>query len=190
MNWLISDTHFNHTNIIRYCDRPFNSVGEMNQMLIANWNKVVEEEDTVFFLGDLASGHDPLSWLDLLNGHIVLIKGSHDRFVAPKTLTLHSSGVDMLLVHDPWDVPESWKGWVVHGHKHNTVPFFDPARQRVNVSVEVIGYTPMNVNRVTSMVRVADTRSQILAQPRPAYVRTKPVRRRELSLPQLRGVAK
>jgi len=190
MNWLVSDTHFNHANIIRYCDRPFSSVDEMNQALVDNWNRVVEENDTVFFLGDLASGYRPLDWLKMLNGHIVLIKGSHDRFVAPKTLTLHSGGIDMLLIHNPADVPESWKGWVVHGHKHNTVPFFDPARKRVNVSVEVIDYTPTRVSRVMAMIREADVRSQVLTQPRLTYTRTRPTRRRGLSLPQLRGVAR
>ena len=47
-----SDTHFNHANIIRFCNRPFIDVAQMNETLIANWNKVVGEDDTVFHLGD------------------------------------------------------------------------------------------------------------------------------------------
>ena len=39
-----SDTHFNHTNIIRYCDRPFKSTDEMNEKLIGNWNSAVGPE--------------------------------------------------------------------------------------------------------------------------------------------------
>lgn len=78
MNYLISDLHLNHANIIKYCGRPFRNVEEMNATLVGNWNRVVKEDDTVFFLGDLAFGRDPLSWLEELNGHIVLIKGSHD----------------------------------------------------------------------------------------------------------------
>lgn len=41
-----SDTHFNHANIIRFCNRPFNDVEQMNETLIANWNRVVQPEDT------------------------------------------------------------------------------------------------------------------------------------------------
>jgi len=152
MVYLISDLHLNHANIIKYCDRPFRDVAEMNAALIGNWNRVVKEDDTVFFLGDLAFGRDPLSWLEELNGHIALIKGGHDRFNARRSLVLHSKGVDLLLIHNPKDVPEDWHGWVVHGHRHDMAPLIDPLRKRVNVSAEVVGYTPMSVDRLTAMI--------------------------------------
>lgn len=47
-----SDTHFWHENIIKFCNRPFSSVEEMNDTIIENWNKVVGENDIVFHLGD------------------------------------------------------------------------------------------------------------------------------------------
>ena len=42
--WFISDTHFSHTNIIRYTGRPFQSVHEMDEQLIVNWNTHVAPE--------------------------------------------------------------------------------------------------------------------------------------------------
>ena len=54
--WFVSDTHFSHTNIIRYTGRPFQSVNEMDERLIENWNALVEPQDTVFFLGDFGLG--------------------------------------------------------------------------------------------------------------------------------------
>ena len=52
MIFFTSDTHFNHKAIISYCSRPFESVEEMNDRLIDNWNQVVKPSDTVYHLGD------------------------------------------------------------------------------------------------------------------------------------------
>ena len=75
-----SDTHFNHANIIKFCNRPFKDVEQMNETLIANWNRVVGMDDTVFHLGDFCLG-GAAEWtkvLDRLNGRIYLIMGNHD----------------------------------------------------------------------------------------------------------------
>lgn len=78
--WFTSDTHFSHDNILRFCDRPYNTIEEMNDDLINRWNNVVGEDDTVFHLGDFAFGGSA-AWvgtLEKLNGHIHLIVGNHD----------------------------------------------------------------------------------------------------------------
>jgi calcineurin-like phosphoesterase family protein len=75
-----SDTHFNHTNIIRFCNRPFKDVSHMNETIIANWNRVVGPEDIVFHLGDFCLGGSAewVNVLNRLNGKIYLISGNHD----------------------------------------------------------------------------------------------------------------
>ncbi|MDE5628656.1 MAG: metallophosphoesterase [Muribaculaceae bacterium] len=75
-----SDTHFNHTNIISYCKRPFSDIHEMNETIIANWNNVIGPDDIVFHLGDFGLGGAE-EWnriLSRLNGKIYLILGNHD----------------------------------------------------------------------------------------------------------------
>jgi calcineurin-like phosphoesterase family protein len=94
MEFFTADTHFGHVNILRYCDRPFGSVEEMDAALIARWNRRVGPTDTVYHLGDFALGPRAL-WPDYrrqLNGTIVFILGNHD---AP-----HDAFQQMLLPED------------------------------------------------------------------------------------------
>lgn len=78
--WFTSDHHFGHTNIIKYCNRPFNSVSHMNAVMESSWNRVVAPNDIVYYLGDFAM-HPQLvtETLPRLNGTKILIAGNHDR---------------------------------------------------------------------------------------------------------------
>ena len=87
--FLTSDTHYGHSKIIEYCKRPFSSVEEMNETLIANWNAVVKPQDHVYHLGDVTMlrgsvhGKEAFQTIQLcqrLNGHKRLILGNHDHF--------------------------------------------------------------------------------------------------------------
>jgi len=92
-NWYTSDTHFNHFNIIAYCNRPFRTLDEMHKALIGNWNSLVSKEDTVYFLGDFCFVYERsgsgkrrsvLQWKEQLNGKIIMIQGNHDHKVTRK----------------------------------------------------------------------------------------------------------
>lgn len=81
--WFISDTHFGHANIIRYSNRPYKDVTEMNEKMIQEWNKLVKPGDNVYHLGDYAfMKPDPLRALTWrLMGHKHLILGNHDKWI-------------------------------------------------------------------------------------------------------------
>lgn len=75
-----ADHHWHHERIIKYCQRPFSNVEEMDEKLITNWNNVVGDDDIVFHLGDFAKGGSS-EWsrlLQRLKGKIYLILGNHD----------------------------------------------------------------------------------------------------------------
>lgn len=52
MNYYISDLHIGHANAIKFDNRPFADVNEMNNAIIENWNSRVKSNDTVYILGD------------------------------------------------------------------------------------------------------------------------------------------
>ena len=77
-----SDIHFGHTNIIKFCGRPWDNVEEMNEGIIDLWNAQVAPNDRVFILGDFAMGKlaETIPLGRRMNGRKVLIGGNHDRF--------------------------------------------------------------------------------------------------------------
>lgn len=121
-----SDTHFGHARIIELCERPFNSVDEMNEVMIERWNAVVKPTDTVYHMGDVALGKivDSLPLVGRLNGYKVLCPGNHDRIfsgekekqrvrffpeymkvfqaVRPEIFSKNVGGFDVVLSHFPY----------------------------------------------------------------------------------------
>jgi calcineurin-like phosphoesterase family protein len=84
-----ADHHFGHVNILKYEDalrrngfgRRFQTVEEMDEFLIDQWNATVSPGDTVYHLGDLAFKLRAIEEiLPYLNGSIILIVGNHDPF--------------------------------------------------------------------------------------------------------------
>ena len=75
-----ADHHFGHENIIKFSERPFESLDHMNEELIKRWNKKIQPGDTVYHLGDMSLGKPDFTKeiLDRLNGNIHLIKGNHE----------------------------------------------------------------------------------------------------------------
>jgi len=132
--WFTSDTHFFHENILRYCNRPFRDVTEMNDVLVKNWNETVPEDGVVFHLGDFAFG-DSYEWNDILsrlNGRIYLILGNHDmkhikqgfmkRFAyVTQQMTIRVGGQSIILNHNPFlAYGGAYRNvWQLFGHVHS-----------------------------------------------------------------------
>ena len=79
--WFTSDLHLGHANIIKFCNRPFESVEEMNSSIIASINRHVPEEGVLFILGDAVMGKvsETLPLLAGIKATVKLVPGNHDR---------------------------------------------------------------------------------------------------------------
>ena len=103
MKFFCSDTHFGHTNIIKYCNRPFSSVEEMDRELISRWNAAVKKDDTVYFVGDFAFASEERiqSLISSLNGYKIGILGNHDKSLAKmKELGFNETHSQLILEFD------------------------------------------------------------------------------------------
>lgn len=163
--WVISDTHFGHDNIIKYCGRPFSNSEEMDEALLENWNSVVRPGDKVYHLGDVYFGQRKRkgeehwgSFFSKLAGSKRLILGNHDDG-KDKNLQNTFQKISMwrmfpefglLLTHVPVHLSALMKKdreknrelTNVHGHIHQNK---SPEGPYKNVSVEMIDYTPVNI---------------------------------------------
>lgn len=151
--FIISDLHFFHTNIIKYCDRPFKDIEEMNKVLIDNWNSIVEKDDLIVVVGDFVFGStDNLEYItNSLNGRILLVRGNHDRHSVTKyarfgievrnNVLFGHKGVRYLIKHRPVHNHDSFDYEIlVHGHTHSIHKYSDVG---INTSVEALDYKPI-----------------------------------------------
>lgn len=79
--WHISDLHFGHANVIKSCNRPFENLQEMHEVLIRNWNKYIKAQHPVFIHGDFGmklKAEEYKKIVSRLNGQKFFIKGNHD----------------------------------------------------------------------------------------------------------------
>ena len=144
--YFVSDTHFGHKNIIRMDRRPWETVDEMDNALIANWRRTVKDQDTVYHLGDVALGLAPLGYLLQLTGQIRIIPGNHDALLVEQAERIHDETSGRVQVVAPlielkgvasstlWLCHYALEGWHhrhktlhLHGHTHPAHDPFDPS---------------------------------------------------------------
>ena len=159
-----SDAHYSHENIIRFCNRPYKSVQEMDEALIDNWNARVQPDDVVYLLGDLffCEASKAKHILHRLNGEKHLVLGNHDKLIRadrsiqrmfaevhPDLFETSIEGTHVVMCHYPmvtWN--RSGRGsYQLHGHCHNNLPF-DPTVRRLDVGVDAQGYAPIRWDEI------------------------------------------
>lgn len=162
--WFLADTHFFHSNIIEYENRPFADAEEMNRKLIQNIKARVKPGDEVYFLGDFLfyGGYRGLKVkaqeiIKELPGKWIFLRGNHDNNNTLNTkiirLVLQLGGVKINCVHDPINVSAyypinlvghvhgAWKAQRYIKGKHESI--------LINTSVELWDYAPISWNEIS-----------------------------------------
>ena len=167
MIYYTSDLHLGHENCISMCNRPFSSIEEMDEKLIAAWNKRVHADDLVFILGDLIykSARAPEEYLKRLKGKKYLVIGNHDR-----TWTDKVNLADYFIGWAPLNVMNTGRGkatlchfpliehegrFMIHGHLHANTDrkaweYVRDDPRAYNAGVDVNGYMPVTFEELVA----------------------------------------
>ena len=163
--------------------RPFSTVEEHDETIIANWNKVVPKDARVYVLGDVAQKKSDIAKIGRLNGsRKILIAGNHDIFGSSSYLkyfkdirATHRLDNGILMSHIPVHPSTFGKAHKVNimGHIHDKkvmmpAPFYPDGMLKIPdpryfcVSCEHINYTPMELGAIEIEVFGLDTREKVL----------------------------
>lgn len=169
MKYYISDLHFGHKNVIKYCNRPFKNTDEMREGLIFRWNSKVKENDTVYILGDMFYGakEDYYKVITSLNGKKVLIKGNHDQWIEENEYleelfedicdykVIEDIGRKVVLFHYPiaeWN-HKHYNSYHLYGHIHtNHNEYMDSQKNCFNVSADLFEFIPQSLDELIKTV--------------------------------------
>lgn len=192
--WIISDTHFGHKNICRGVTawrlpdgsipisqtRDFDSISEMNEMIVNNINSVVGQDDVLIHLGDWSFGG--FENIKIFRDRIVckeihLILGNHDEHIEKNrdgvqelfTSVNHYTKLmykfdTLVLMHYPID---SWdglnKGHIhLHGHCHLPQQKVFGKGRRMDVGIDGnMFFMPYELDNVIKIVKMREIRSNM-----------------------------
>ena len=163
-NYFGSDWHIDHKNIIKYDNRPFSSIDEMNETIIENHNDIVRPVDNFYFLGDFCFSSRTEYFLERLNGNLFFIKGNHDK---QDTIKLYEKyGIylgeqkkikveeqEIVLNHysmNVWDKCHHGT-WHLFGHSHGSLSN-NPNSLSFDIGCMLFDYKPLEFKEVKRLI--------------------------------------
>lgn len=177
--WVTSDIHYSHKNICEGTStwdkgsgqRPFQTVEEMNSVLVSNINSCVGANDILYILGDVAFGNSAnlrafREQLNCKDIHVIL--GNHDNnlrknkdethnlFTRVRSYdVLHLGEHELVLFHFPlatWDC--IGRGTMhIHGHCHRKPDKrFDPGKS-MDIGVDGHELMPYTIDDILGLMK-------------------------------------
>jgi len=169
-NLYIGDTHFGHSSVINFDQRPFADQDEMEQVMFHLWNSRVQKDDDVWIIGDFCyrSDKDPVTYLRKLKGKKHLLIGNHDGAImkSPVALSYFESVERICTIHDGenriiachFPLAE-WEGmyhgsWHVYAHIHKsqeaTYEFMKTRERALNAGCMINNYSPVSFRELVA----------------------------------------
>jgi calcineurin-like phosphoesterase family protein len=170
MIYFSADQHFGHTNIIKYCERPFENTFQMDKQIIENWNNIITKEDTVYVLGDFSLHSKPEfvyeNYIQKLKGNIIFVyeKYTHDKWfdkvyknnvikinIATSIHLVNYEGIKIFCTHCPlYTWPAEYHGSIhLHGHSHGNSA---NKKNRHDVGVDVNNFKPVSIVEIMKIL--------------------------------------
>lgn len=151
-----ADEHYNHAKIIVYCDRPFNSVEDMNTEMIKRHNEMVKDDDITIHAGDFAlcSKKEAYKIINQLNGKHIFLKGSHDRWINRNSHTVFNltiEGQPITICHYAMRVwhRSHYNSWQLYGHSHGNL---ESEGKQLDIGVDTNNFYPYSFTQIQSIM--------------------------------------
>lgn len=172
-----SDEHYGHNNVIRYCSRPFQSVDQMNDVIISNFNAIVPKDGTTihagdFYLGPLKADFVHQRIISRLNGSHIFIMGSHDKWMkgpnAPDIIELNIDGQCIIISHycmRTW-AKSHYNSWHLYGHSHGTL---EPIGKSWDIGVDNNSFYPLSFQAIECIMNDRPDNPNLIPQEKRRY---------------------
>lgn len=155
MYFFTADEHYGHKNVIKYEDRPFKNIEEMDKILIENNNEIVTDNDVVVHAGDFSFYNKEKTYRDIitkLKGNHIFLEGNHDRWLKSKQLWQKRIGEYYIVVCHyamrTW--PRSHYGSIqLYGHSHGHLP---PEGKQMDIGVDTNNFYPYHFSEIVKII--------------------------------------
>lgn len=162
--WIITDSHFGHENIKKYCGRPDN----FEEIIIDRAAKIVQRGDILIHLGDVMMGKRgeefATEFRNAVSGRHYLVLGNHDKGSRTKYMNWFDGVFDSLSLngvylshHGVASLPSNCR-YQIYGHHHNS-PLPEEIAKWENsyrLSLEVEEYKPVNIDAILNRIAKGD----------------------------------
>ena len=157
MYFFTADEHYGHKGVISFCNRPFQSIEEMDAEMIRRYNTLVGDNDVVIHAGDFCwcnNKRDAEKYIKQLKGNHVFLKGSHDHWLPRSAHEMWEKTIDgkhITVCHYPlycW--PRShYNSWHLYGHVHGRMKLHGKS---LDIGVDNTNFYPVSWNGVCEVM--------------------------------------